>query len=137
MNFQRVEVKTFSQATEDPEKVLRSLQTIVTTPFEPTVEKTFGHFKNPIQVFTVHLKGKKGEEFLSSLVSRLLPSDIERLASEIGERFVDGKLYIRLDKMSAYEGAVALGEGIQLIATVTSYPFDEEHIKKELRGLLA
>lgn len=136
MKFQRAEVKTFSQATEDPEKVLRSLQNIVTKPFEPTVEKTFGHFKNPIQVFTVHFKGRKGEELLASLIARLKPSDREGLASEVEERFVDGKLYIRLDKMRAYEGTVALGEGIQLVATITSYPFDEEHIKKELRGLL-
>lgn len=136
MRVLSVEIQTFVHATEDFDKVLTCLKNIIPFEFSYTTQKTFGHFKNPIYILGVVLK-KKGdiEKFIAALNERLSSKDRKKIKEELEERFEEGKLYIRLDKMRAYRGEVALGEGIQVTLTATSYPFDEKKILAELGNL--
>lgn len=133
MQVRSIEIQTFVHATEDFDKVLTCLKNIIPFEFSYSSEKTFGHFKNPIYILNVALKKRKEiEKFLAALNERLSEEDKKKIKEELEDRFEEGKLYVRLDKMRAYHNKVVLGEGIQIALTATSYPFDE---KKILAGL--
>jgi hypothetical protein len=129
MKIQRIEIQTLVHATEDFEKVLICLKNIIPFEFSYNAQKTLGHFKNPIYILNVALRKRKEiEKFIAALNERLSSEDRKKIKEELEERFEEGKLYMRLDKMRAYAGEAALGEGIQIALTATSYPFNKEKI---------
>lgn len=136
MQVLNVEIQTFVHATEDFDKVLTCLKNIIPFEFRHSSQKTLGHFKNPIFILNIVLRKRREiEKFIASLKERLSDEDRKKIKEELEERFEEGKFYIRLDKMRAYAGEVALGEGIQVALTATSYPFDEKKIMAELGNL--
>ena len=136
MQVRSVEIQTLVHATEDFDKVLTCLKNIIPFEFSYAAEKTFGHFKNPIYILNAALRKRKEiEKFIAALKERLSSEDRKKIREELEERFAEGRLYIRLDKMRAYRNEIALGEGIQVALTATSYPFDEKKILAELGNL--
>jgi len=136
MKIQSIEIQTFVHATEDFEKVLTCLKNIIPFEFSYTARKTFGHFKNPIYILNVALRKRKEiEKFIAALNERLSSEDRKKIKEGLEERFEEGKFYMRLDKMRAYAGEAALGEGMQIVLTAASYPFDEKKILAELGNL--
>jgi RNA binding exosome subunit len=109
-----VDVRVFAHATEDLERVLRAVRSIL--PSELADNVTFnktsltGHHGNPITLFEARIKNKKGARaFLEKLASGLSIMDKESLSREIAQHLENGNLYIRLDKQSAYLGELRLG----------------------------
>lgn len=132
MKILRAEVQTFVHATEELEKVLSCLREILPK-FTYEVERTEGHFGNPIDIVRITFQGKKATELLLGLIERLSSEEKKQLAFQIEDRLQNGNFYLRLDKMKACSGIVSIGEGIQLTFTLTSYPFNRKKIIEELR----
>ncbi|WP_456474203.1 RNA-binding domain-containing protein [Candidatus Pyrohabitans sp.] len=137
MRVLRVKATCFAHATEEVEKVKQALINIFPTEVEVRQSQARGQFGNPIIILEAEVK-KQPEirAFLKRLIESLPSGDIERLRSEIERRFEEGRFYIRLDKMHAYSGRLRLGQGLQVVLVVTSYPYDEGRIKQGLKKLL-
>jgi RNA binding exosome subunit len=132
-----IALKSFMHATEDFEKVLSCLRNLVPFNFEYDVDKSDGHFGNPISTLRVGITSQgQIAEFMGFMTKELSKDDMAELIDKLEKRLVGNKLYFRLDKMAAFKGEVALGEGVQVILTVTSYPYERKGIIKGLRELL-
>ena len=104
-----IDVRVFSHATEDPDKVLIAVRN--TLPIELAENAVFqktsltGHHGNPIALFETRLVEK---EALPSVVKKVALSltalDKETLSSEIGLHLEKRNLYLRFDKQSAFRG---------------------------------
>lgn len=137
MRVQRIEIETFVHATEDFDKVLSCLRNLVPFDFECDVDKSEGHFGNPISILRVEItRQRQIAEFLGFMSRELPKNDRAELTEELETRLAGNKLYFRLNKMAAFRGEVTLGEGVQVVLTVTSYPYDRKGIIKGLRELL-
>lgn len=102
-----IDIRVFSHATEDADKVLKAVRNII--PPEEVDNVAFkktsltGHHGNPIVLFEARIREKKVVEAVFRKLSSSLSSlDKEQLNSEIKEHLEKGNLYIRLDKQSAY-----------------------------------
>ncbi len=137
MRVQRIAIETFVHATEDFDKVLSCLRSLVPFDFEYDVDSSEGHFGNPISLLRVGItRQRQIAEFLGAMRRELPRKDRAKLVEELETRLLGNKLYFRLDKMAAFKGVVALGEGVQVVLTVTSYPYDRKGIIMGLRELL-
>jgi RNA binding exosome subunit len=109
-----VEVRVFSHATEDEDKVLCAAQSLLPSEF---VEKVIfekirltGHYGNPITLIEARIKERdiiRG--LLEKLAAGLSSLDKEQLCNEITQHVEKGKLYLRLDKQSIFLGEFKLG----------------------------
>src|SRR5581483_2502766 len=104
--FSAAEISIIIHATEDKDKILRSLNTLL----EISADRFFvrvasGHWQNQILFLTCHLDERDANE-LYLKINRILSeeSDIPNLFDE------KGNLYIRLDKQTLCKGRLALLE---------------------------
>jgi len=104
-----IDVRVFSHATEDPDKVLIAVRN--TLPIELAENAVFqktnltGHHGNPITLIEARLVEK---EALPSVIKKIALSltslDKETLSSEIELHLEKRNLYLRFDKQSAFRG---------------------------------
>lgn len=104
-----IDVRVFSHATEDPEKVQTAVRN--TLPMELAESVVFrktsltGHHGNPITLFETRLAEK---EALPSVIEKIALSlaaiDKETLSSEMKLHVEKRNLYLRFDKQSAFRG---------------------------------
>jgi len=102
-----IEVRVFTHATEDMDKVLSAVRNIlpITLADKVAFKKTnlTGYYGNPIILFETRIKEKDlVKTIFEKLASSLSSVDKESLNSEINQHLDKGNLYIRLDKQSAY-----------------------------------
>ena len=110
-----MDVASFIHATEDPDKVIAACRNVL--PADYADEITFdrrdllGHYRNPITLLRARIKRRQVlEAFIDNLAGRL--SDVEKrfLSADVSRRIDDrGALYLRLDKQSAFQGQMKLG----------------------------
>jgi RNA binding exosome subunit len=104
-----IDVRVFSHATEDPEKVLAAVRN--TLPMELGENAVFqktslsGHHGNPITLFETRLTDKKALPLaLAKIGLGLTALDREALGSELKLHLEKRNLYLRFDKQSAFRG---------------------------------
>ncbi|MDI6905094.1 MAG: RNA-binding domain-containing protein [Candidatus Bathyarchaeia archaeon] len=102
-----IDIRVFAHATEDADKVLSAVRTILPTELVDKVvfKKTSltGHYKNPIIFFETRIKEKDAvKAVFEKLASGLSSLDKELLNNQIKQHLDRGNLYIRLDKQDAY-----------------------------------
>ena len=109
-----IELRTLSHATENPEKVYRAFENVVTSEVleeaEASKQKLEGHYGNPITLLTLKTRSKPLiRKALENIFSRISSGDRMKLLSELESR-VDGEgnFYLRLDKQEAYLGRLKL-----------------------------
>lgn len=114
-----IDIRVFTHATEDPEKVLTAVRNLL--PLEVLNTVTFkkssltGHHGNPIILFEARVKDKNAvQAIFGKIASSLGIMDKEMLSSEIESHLERGNLYIRFDKQSAYlnEAKIATSDAI-------------------------
>ena len=108
------EIRVFSHATEDLEKVQTAVRKIL--PENLSAEVTFtktncvGHHGNPIVLLEAKLTDKKAlPKALEKIGAELSALDKEKLNSEIKRHIEKHNLFLRLDKQSAFLGTTKLG----------------------------
>lgn len=136
-------MSTFAHATEDEQRVLSVLRTLLPGGFEVRRLKLEGHHGNPI----VNLEAKVGQrkllrELWQHILAKLRVGELKKLSKIVSER-VDGDcfFYLRFDKQLAHAGELVLtdsGDAIHLKLKVAAYPAKREVavelIKKFIRA---
>lgn len=111
VTFTSAQIDVHIHATEDAEKILESISNrlkVGADSFSHT--KAFGHFGNPILVYSVALRGESAHFFAANLLSALDPLDKSSVREEVW-KFIDdrGDLHLRVDKQSLFADRVRLG----------------------------
>ncbi len=109
----RFEARTFSRATEVPERVKEALFNLFP---EESLEHviysedvTEGHHKNPISIMHAEIGEPHAEQVVRYLFSRLSKDDIKTLMDSLERRLdEDCTFFMRIDKQAAYLGYIEL-----------------------------
>jgi RNA binding exosome subunit len=104
-----IDFRVFAHATEDPEKVMKAVQTLLPAEFLDVIifEKTnlTGYHGNLITLFQIRIKDRKvAQATFEKLVTGLSTLDKELLSGEFEAHLEKGSLFLRFDKQSAYMG---------------------------------
>lgn len=119
--FHYVDLRTFCYATEDEKRVEAALRTFLPEETELERDVTEGHNGDRIVILSVRLERADDVRYVLSRLTEL--GEFDRLLEELDTRIDDNcAFYIGLDKQAAYNGGVALGEGLMLRGKVEAYP---------------
>ena len=109
-----VDVRFCAHATEDINKVMKAVQTVLPVENEED-EITFnkdtleGHYGNPITFFEARIKKRKViKALVDNLSANLSSLDKAELNDTLDRCFEKGSLYLRLDKQAAFQGKIKL-----------------------------
>ncbi|NPA86419.1 MAG: exosome subunit [Candidatus Diapherotrites archaeon] len=133
--------RVFVRSTEDPEKVLRALQTVVPLATKKNVKVTEhrGVYGNLFYSITYEGRRKEAKKVWEHVWRNLDPEDREFLKERI-EEFVDewGNLHLRFDKQDAYRGKLRLGQSgvVKLVFKLEAYPAKPEKFREIARKLV-
>jgi RNA binding exosome subunit len=108
-----VEIRVFSHATEDSEKVQTATRNLLpeTLLTESTIKQTAltGHYGNSITLIETTLTNRQAlPSILNKLSLYLSALDKEQLATNINQHIEKHNLYLRFDKQNAYLGTAKL-----------------------------
>ncbi len=127
VTFHYIEFKTYCQATEEPDKVIRSILNIAGECIELEREDAEGYYGNPIQIITGKIsRNKDMDKVFEKLPTSILQTFLKSIEKRVDERC---NFYFRLDKQKAYEEEFILSEGgntIKCRARIESYPAKRE-----------
>jgi len=134
-------------ATEDLEKVIEAVKNTVPEELWGELERNMGvsslegHYGNPVVRVVVRLRGKRAEEAMRHILSKLERGDFETLIFTLDRRFDGrGRVFIRISKQDAYLGKMRIAEGDDVLRIVATIPGarraeDVEKILRSLRGV--
>lgn len=112
--IREVAMKVLVHATEDENKIMETLKTLLPTKIEVERVELEGHYGNPLVLLKAKMKGKEVEEVLSFLLDKL--ENMDSLFSKFEQHLdKEGNLYLRLDKQEACKGRWVLKEGDEVI----------------------
>jgi len=133
-----VDLRTFSYATEDEDRVESALRTFLPTDFEIERAESKGHYGDPIVVLSARVERADEVRDVLDAVERLDEDELATLQTQLDERVdEDTSLYVTFDKQAAYEGEPRLGDGITLRGKVEAYPAKKESAVENVRELFA
>src|ERR671930_2587656 len=112
VKFSAAELNLVLHATEDEEKVLKSIQDVLLIPAERfSSQPSEGHYKNKISLLKAVLSSQEASDLALRIMSLLNSIDREQLSRNLHEYSDErGNLYLRLDKQRVCQGKVSLSE---------------------------
>lgn len=141
-----IRLTTFIQATEDEDKVLEAIATLIPEEIDDDdvlfdMVETTGYFGNPIKVVNVEIKRSKAARHFIDYFKELLSEGDRRYILENLDEKVDeeGTLYVRFNKQKAYLGEPVVDEGadvIQVRIKVKAFPMRKEAVVRAVREWL-
>ena len=129
--FRNAVVSTFAHATEDEQRVLSVLRTLLPEGVRVHRSKLEGHHGNPI----INLEAKVGQRKLlrvlwQRILTKLRAGELKKLSKIVPERVDENCFfYLRFDKQLAHAGELVLtdsGDAIHFKLKVTAYPARRE-----------
>ncbi len=135
--FHWVELRAFVHATEDEDKVVAAMRTVMPEG-ELRREVLVGHFGNPLVALSVRTeKAAEVREFWRHLVAARGKAEVFRdLETRIDE---DGVYHLRIDKQRAYLGKIEHASSADVIdvrAKVAAFPNKREIAVRVAREFL-
>ena len=132
--FHWLEARAFAHATEDEERVVAALRTLLPEG-EVRREKLEGHFGNPLLMLAVRAERAEGIRAVWRRIVDALGRDaiLGGLEERVDE---DGLYHLRVDKQQASLGMIAPpsdGDVIDVRAKVAAYPKKREIALRVLR----
>jgi RNA binding exosome subunit len=129
--FSSAVVSIHAHATEDEQRVVEILKSLLPNSAEIKKSCSRGHHGNPITVFEVKLSQKKLiKDLWQRMLSEMREGALARLNVEFSGRIDDSCfLYLRFDKQSAYGGELiptVVGDAVHLRFKVLSFPAERE-----------
>ena len=113
---ERLSIQVLCHATEDAAKVIKAVENILGPEAAKRVSKSIealeGHYGDPIRLIRMYLLDRESAEqvFLKIILS-LSASELEVLWNERSKKGKHGgKLYLRLDKQSAFLGRIKISD---------------------------
>lgn len=112
LSLSSVEIRLLVHSTEDDEKIIKRLSRISLVAEEKFERiNMIGHFKNPILLVQVNLKGIQAESSIKEIFRRIKKSEKKiLLINMINQIDEHGKLYLRIDKQSIFLRKIKLSE---------------------------
>lgn len=130
-----VDLRTFCYATEDERRVESALRTLLPEEFEIERTESEGHYGDRILVLSARVEN--ADEIRTVLARLAGIEEFDRLVAELDERVTENtEFFFRVDKQAAFQGEVALGEGITVRAKVEAYPATKEAAVENAREVL-
>ena len=106
-----ITIDVIVHATEDISKILQSFEDVLDiTEKDFTIEKTEGHYENPIMLLNAKIVKKQAQNFMSKLLELLSAEQVNELIDEIEERTVNSRFHMRLDKQELIKGNLMVRE---------------------------
>jgi len=106
-----ITIDVIVHATEDILKILQSFEDYLDLKESDfTVNKTVGHFENPIIILNAKIVKKQAQNFMKKLLGLLSAKQISQLIEEIEERIEDSRFYMRIDKQELIKGNLVVSE---------------------------
>ncbi len=128
-----VEFSCFIHATEDEERVLRALTSLLpeelrrldSLPLRKSL--AYGFYGNPILLLRLEFNGEEANKIVMHIFSSMLSEDLRYILEDFESRFAKGRLYLRFDKQEAYYGTIKLSSGDEVIRCVIKF---KPHIRR-------
>lgn len=129
--FSNATVSAHVHATEEEQRVLSAMRTLVPETVDMRRSRLKGHYGNPILSIEAKINQKKSlRELWLNIVSRLRTGELDRLHNFLLDRLDDScNLYLRFDKQFAYKGELVFtesGDAIHLRLKVVAFPAKHE-----------
>lgn len=133
--FHYLDLRAFCYATEDDRRVESALRTFLPDEFPIDRSRSSGHHGDTILVMSTRVE--RADEMRTVLDRLLRMEAVDSVADAIADR-VDGNcsFHVRLDKQRAFNGEVALGQGIHVRGKVEAYPATRERAIANLEEYL-
>ena len=140
LRFSASELNLVLHATEDEEKVFKSIQGVLLIPTERFSSlPSEGHYKNKITLYKATLSSQESGDLARRVISLLNSIDKDQLLHNLHEYSDEkGNLYLRLDKQKMCQGKVSLSENDSIrIRFKPVKRFKPSSSIEEYRGLLS
>jgi len=138
-----IDMSCFVHGTEDPEKVIKALQTAVPSEHSDKIvlgrSKLKGDYGNPIIFLKTKIEDETvAESVLRHISSQLSTPDKQNLLRELRLHLEKGSLYMRFDKQAAFRGDLRLCTGDPIHMRIRFRKNKDEDVAKILAdfGLL-
>ncbi|MFB6188920.1 MAG: RNA-binding protein [Halapricum sp.] len=136
--FHYVDLRTFCYATEDDKRVEAALRTLLPEDFEIQRTTSEGHHGDRIVVFSARVENASDVKTVLERLGELPAEQKAQLLEELDDRVTDNtELFLTLDKQAAFQGEIALGDGIKFRAKVEAYPASKAAAVTNARDVLA
>ncbi len=130
-----IDLRTFSYATEDEQRVERAIRTFLPEDYPLERDVSTGHHGDRIVLLSTRVDNADDMRYVLDTV--LACNEIDRITAELDKRVdEDCALFLQFDKQAAYRGEVELGRGILFRAKVEAYPARKEAAIENARGIL-
>ena len=132
-----VDLRAFCYVTEDENRVEDALRLFLPAEVELTRAESEGHYGDRILVLSSRVENADEIRTVLGAVGGLSESERQRVASELDERVDENcSFFLTLDKQAAFNGTVALGDGITLRAKVEAYPSKKPRAVENVAAVL-
>jgi RNA binding exosome subunit len=126
--FHYVDLRAFSYATEDDQRVEDALRTFLPEEFELQRAESEGHYGDPILVLSARVENADDVGTVLDRFEALPDEEHEQVLAELDERVdEDCSFFVSFSKQAAVDGDVRLGEGITFRGKVEAYPAKKAH----------
>jgi RNA binding exosome subunit len=130
----RLEARAYAHATEDLDKVLRAVRNLVDGSL--VITRLKGHYGNEIDVVTAEVRGCEATKALAYILKMLDELDFNIFINSL--TIHKNKIYIRINKQSAFLNIIRLGEGDDVILIEASVSVKDANeliaMLRDLRG---
>ena len=125
--FHYVDLRAFSYATEDENRVEDALRQVLPGEFEIDRAASRGHYGDRILVLSARVENAGDVQTVLDRLESLPGDEQSQIRSELDERVdEDCNFFLSLSKQAAFNGEVRLGEGITFRGKVEAYPAKKE-----------
>jgi len=125
--FHYLDLRAFCYVTEDDKRVEDALRTFLPEDFEISRAASEGHYGDRILVLSARVENAGGMRTVLDTLGDLADDELDRVRAELDERVTENcAFFLTLSKQAAYNGEVALGDGMTLRGKVEAYPAKKE-----------
>ncbi|HOP09451.1 MAG TPA: RNA-binding domain-containing protein [Candidatus Methanofastidiosa archaeon] len=133
---ERIEIETFSHATESLEKVLGTISKMGVPRESIQIEHTNGHYGNEILILRVDIKDEDDiKAFFGSTLFLSIRSEIfDTLPERVDDR---GFLYFRMDKQDLFNDVYRLHDrgDIRIFVKILAFPSNRKKVIENAKQL--
>lgn len=122
----KIVLETIVHATEDVNKIFKSLEILGIQKNGITIENVAGHFDNPILMLKAKMEKKEAQEIIKKISNSLAKNDLESLIKDLNNHIHNSTLYLRISKQDLITGHVYLKENDSIKIKVTVPVFNKK-----------
>jgi len=132
-----IDLRAFCYVTEDENRVEDALRLFLPEEFELDRAESAGHYGDRIVVLSARVENANGMRTVLDALGELGEAELDRIETELDQRVNENcAFFLTLDKQAAFNGEVALGDGITFRSKVEAYPAKKPKAKANIEDVL-